>query len=125
MSKVISPKRPRVYMTTAWFLGLMAEVQRTSVTAVAARLGFSRTSISQVCNGCGPYGEGRSSTTNIEIAYRREFEGITCPHTQTTVDVAHCRDVALRNAPSHNPLQMLQWQACQNCSNKPKKEIAP
>lgn len=124
MNKSASPEVRPAYMKTDWFAGLMAEVERTSKTAVAARIGFSRASISQVCNGCGPYGNGRSSTSNIELAYRREFEQISCPHTQVQVDADHCRQVGLRQAPSHNPLQMLQWQACQQCPFKPTKEIS-
>lgn len=110
------------YMDTAWFAGLMDEVRRASKTAVAQKLGFNRSSISQVINGCGPYGDGRASTANIEMAYRRQYEQLTCPHTQMQVGIVHCRETALRNAPTHNPLQMQQWQACQQCAYRPEKD---
>lgn len=123
MSEVIHQLKVRQpYMDTVWFAGLMDEVRRTSKTAVAEKLGFSRSSISQVCNGCGPYGNGRADTANIELAYRRHYEQLICPHTHKQVGIVHCRETALRPAPSHNPMQTLQWQACQQCQYKPAKE---
>jgi hypothetical protein len=106
-------------MDTNWFAGLMDEIRRTSKTAVAEKLGFHRSSISQVCNGCGPYGTGKATTANIELAYRRAYEQLVCPHTQRQAGIAHCREMALRPAPTHNPMQMMQWQACQQCPHKP------
>lgn len=120
----ITAKIRQAYMDTTWFAGLMDEVRRTSKTAVADTLGFNRSTISQICNGCGPYGEGRASTESIELAYRRQFKQLTCPHTQGQVGIVHCREIALRAAPTHNPMQMLQWQACQQCQFKPTKEEA-
>ena len=120
MSDIVKPRQ--AYMDTTWFAGLMDKVRQSSKTAVAERLGFSRSTISQVCNGIGPYGEGRASTKPIELAYIRQYELPECPHTQKQVGIAHCRETALRAAPSHNPMQMLQWQACQHCAFKPTKE---
>lgn len=111
------------YMDTAWFAGLMDEVRRSSKTAVARKLGFDRASISQICNGCGPYGSGKASTKNIELAYRRVYEQLTCPHTNGQVGIDHCRSTSLRAAPTHNPRQMQQWQACQLCPFKPDAEM--
>lgn len=113
------------YMDTAWFAGLMDEVRRSNKTVVARKLGFNRSSISQVCNGCGPYGNGDASTKRIESAYRRQYEQLTCPHTHKQVGIVHCRETALRRAPTHNPLQMQQWQACQRCADRPEKEADP
>jgi len=110
------------YMDTAWFAGLMEEVRRSSKTAVARKIGYNRASISQICNGCGPYGKGEADTKNIELAYRRVFEQLTCPHTKAQVGIGHCRSTALRAAPTHNPRQMQQWQACQRCQHKPDAE---
>lgn len=113
-------KKRQPYMDTAWFAGLTEEIRRSSTTAVAEKLGFNRTTISLVRNGSGPYGKGRASTKNIELAYRAQYEQLTCPHTQSQVGIIHCRATALRTAPTHNPLQMQQWQACQQCQHKPK-----
>jgi hypothetical protein len=119
------PKKEKArqpYMDSAWFAGLMDEVRRTSKMAVADRLGVHRTTISCVCNGCGEYGNGHSSTQKIELAYRRAYEQLICPHTQAQVGIVHCRDIALRAAPTHNPIRMAQWQACQQCQYKPNEK---
>jgi hypothetical protein len=55
----------------------------------------------------------------MEIRYRQAFEQLTCPHTNALVGVKHCRETALRIAPTHNPLHLVQWQACQDCKFKP------
>lgn len=107
------------YMDEQWFINMLKEVDSSSKTDIAKKLGFARPSFSLVCNGSGPYGDGRASTKNIELAYRREYEQLVCPHTKGQVGIAHCRETALRAAPTHNPLQMMQWQACQQCSYKP------
>lgn len=113
------PATWRAYMNGDWFAGFMSEVQHSSITAVAAKLGLTRVTISQVFNGSGEYGKGKASTSSIEHAYRAQYEKLTCPHTQAHVGIAHCREVALRAAPTHNPLHMQQWQACQQCKYKP------
>lgn len=117
------PATWRAYMNGDWFAGFMSEVQHSSITAVAAKLGIERTTISQVFNGSGEYGKGTSSTGNIERAYRGHYEKLSCPHTQAQVGINHCRELALRAAPTHNPLQMQQWQACQQCRYKPAEKI--
>lgn len=119
-ARPVKEKVRQPYMDTSWFAGLMDEVARTSKTAVAKKLNVDRTTISCVCNGSGEYGNGRASTKAIETAYRQHFEQLVCPHTQTQVGVTHCIEVALRVAPTHNPMQMQQWQACQQCQHKPK-----
>jgi len=116
-------KKPQPYINESWFIGLMREVSMSSKAAVGAKMGIKRTVISQVCNGCGPYGDGRSSVKRIEQAYRRTYEQITCYHTKQVVNVEHCREMALCKAPTHNPLRMIQWQECQRCEFKPMAEI--
>lgn len=113
-------KTPQPYMCEAWFAGLMREVAQSNKSAVARKMGMKRTSISQVCNGCGPYGDGRSSVKPIELAYRRVYEQIICTHTQKEVGIDYCRDMALRLAPTQNPMRMMHWQSCQQCPHKPK-----
>jgi hypothetical protein len=112
------------YMDSDWFASMKEEVRRSSVAAVAAKIGFHRSSLSQVLNGCGPYGDGRSSTKQIELAWRQHFEQLTCPHTDEQVGIEHCRKHALGAAPTHNPMSMQQWRSCQQCQYKPKGEKA-
>ncbi len=114
----MSNKQP-AYMQAEWFNGLKKEISATSVTAVAARLDISRTTLSVFINGKGLYGSGGAKPDAIELRYRRVFEQLVCSHTGALVGVQHCREVALRPAPTHNPLQMVQWQTCQQCGYKP------
>lgn len=92
------PKTWRAYMNSDWFAGFMSEVQHSSITTVASKLGIKRTTISQVFNGSGEYGKGTASTGNIERSYRGHYEKLSCPHTQAQVGINHCRELALRAA---------------------------
>lgn len=116
-------KAPQAYMSEAWFAGLMHEVAQSSKAAVGVKMGIKRTVISQVCNGCGPYGDGRASVKRIEVAYLRAFEQIVCTHTQKEVGIDYCRDMALRQAPTQNPMRMMHWQSCQSCQYKPNRSL--
>lgn len=108
------------YFKLDWFKSLKAEIDVTSVTAVALKIGVSRTTLSIFIHGKGLYGSGKASSVNMETRYRQSFEKLTCPHTNEQVGIDHCRDNALRSAPTHNPRQMQQWQACQQCKYKPQ-----
>ncbi|MFZ6687537.1 MarR family transcriptional regulator [Undibacterium sp. SXout11W] len=90
-------------------------------------MSICRAKLSQVMNGCGAYGTGAASTAHIERDYRRTFEKMECPHSEQSVSISICRENALSAAPTHNPRQMMQWQACQQCVHKPKPltEAAP
>ncbi len=113
------------YMDTDWFRSLQAEVSKSTVSAVAVQMGICRPKLAQVLNGSGLYGSGKASTAKIEAEYRRTFEQITCPFNGNEVTIELCREHALRPAPTHNPRLMMQWQACQNCPNKPKPVAVP
>lgn len=113
------------YMSTDWFKSLQAEVSKSTVTAVAVQMGICRPKLAQVLNGSGLYGSGKASTAKIEAEYRRTFEQITCTFNSKQVSIAHCREHALRPAPTHNPRLMMQWQSCQTCPNKPKPIAFP
>ncbi|WP_316154753.1 MarR family transcriptional regulator [Cupriavidus sp. BIC8F] len=112
-------KRP-AYMEAEWFEGLRREVKSGTQKAVADRMGISRSTLAIVLNGLGEYGNGKSSTVRIEMRYRQAFEQIECPFSGNQVGVEHCREKALGAAPTHNPLKMQQWQACQACQYRPK-----
>ncbi|MDP1980504.1 MarR family transcriptional regulator [Undibacterium sp.] len=113
------PKKKPDYFNTVWFNAMHAETKATSISAVAVKMGVSRPTLSVFINGLGAYGSGHASPANMEIRYRKAFEQLTCPHTGAMVGAVHCRESALRTAPSHNPIQMMQWQACQSCQHKP------
>ncbi|WP_416053100.1 MarR family transcriptional regulator [Cupriavidus basilensis] len=112
------------YMSEPWFEGLQREIKASTQRAVAERMGVSRPTLSVLVNGLGEYGAGKAKTDRIETRYRQAFEQISCPHTGETVGAQHCREKALRQAPTHNPLQLNHWKACQDCRYKPAA-IAP
>lgn len=114
----MSSNKP-TYMQADWFNGLLREVAATSITAVAAKLGIKRPTLSLLVNGSGLYGSGKAKPDAIELRFRQQFEQLNCPHTGKKVGVAHCREMALRRPPTHNPLLLMQWQACQECSYLP------
>lgn len=114
-----SPKPRPAYMDADWFQGLMREIGRSTQRAVAERLGVSRPTLSVLVNGLGEYGSGGAKTDRFETRYRQAFEQIPCPHTGATVGVEHCREKALRQPPTHNPLLLNHWKACQGCQYKP------
>lgn len=114
------PVQP-AYMAAPWFAALRIEIERANVTAVAARMGVSRVNLSLFVHGKGEYRVGGRAKPNLmEARYRRAFEQIVCPHTTSVVEVDDCRVIALRPAPTHNPLQLAHWQCCQRCPYRPK-----
>lgn len=108
------------YMDADWFKALEREVAATNKTQVALKMGVDRATVSAVVNGLAAYGKGTAKTTNFEREFRRAYEQLECPYTGGNVGAVYCRENALCSAPTHNPLQMMHWQACQQCSHKPR-----
>jgi len=106
-------------MDAEWFHGLWREVKASTQAVVAARMGVSRSTLTVLLNGSGAYGAGQARTDGMERRYRQAFEQIECPHDGKTVGADHCREKALRQAPTHNPLQLNHWKTCQGCKFKP------
>lgn len=107
------------YMNADWFQSLKTEVDASSKAAVARKMQVDRSTLSAAMNGLGEYGKGKASTSGIELQFRRAYEQLKCPHTLKVIGIAECRSNALGAAPTHNPRQMMHWQACQSCPNKP------
>lgn len=107
------------YMDADWFVSLQREVKASTQKQVAERLGVSRSTLTVLLNGLGEYGNGGAKTDRFEIRFRQAFEQIECPFNGETVGATHCREKALRSAPTHNPLQLNHWKACQDCRYKP------
>ncbi|XQM34228.1 HTH cro/C1-type domain-containing protein [Cupriavidus sp. H19C3] len=106
-------------MDTVWFADLRDQVRASTQAKVAERLGVSRSTLTVFLNGSGEYGNGGAKGDRFERRYREAFEQIPCPHTGETVGVTHCQAKALRSAPTHNPMQLNHWKACQVCAYKP------
>lgn len=108
------------YMDADWFKALEREVNASNKTQVALKMGVDRATVSAVVNGLAAYGKGTASTNNFEREFRRAYEQLDCPYSGKQVGGEYCRERALCAAPTHNPLQMQHWQACQQCSHKPR-----
>ncbi|BAK76464.1 hypothetical protein NH8B_2078 [Pseudogulbenkiania sp. NH8B] len=105
-------------MTTSeprWLELLRAEAERTSIAAIAGRLGYSRTSISLVLAGKYPVAPDRIARAAIAL-----LDVVECPHAGQTLPLAECRSVALGAAPTHHPMKLGHWRACQRCPNRPQ-----
>jgi len=103
-------------MTTSeprWLALLRAEAKRTSNVAVAKRLGYSRTTISLVLAGRYPGG-----TERIAAAVLAELDARDCPYLQQSIQAVECHDIAFGSAPTHHPMKLAHWRACQHCPNR-------
>lgn len=106
-------------MTTSeyWLNLLRSEVGRSSIAATAKLLGYSRPSISLVLAGRYPGDTGR-----IAKAVLAKLDTQTCPHLGGQISSGQCREIALAAAPTHHPMKLGHWRACQRCPNRPASE---
>lgn len=106
-------------MTTSerWLGLLQAEVARSSMGQAAKRLGYSRTSVSLVLAGKYP-----GNTAHIARAALALLDVVACPHAGQTLTQADCRAIALGAAPTHHPIKLGHWRACQRCPHRPQGE---
>lgn len=89
---------------------------------VAERLGVSRAYVSRAM----------SAGSSAYVAVPQKFisrvldleSDVDCPAAGGRVARAECRK-ALQPAPTHNPLSMRIWRACQTCALKPHHEVKP
>lgn len=105
-------------MTTSeprWLSLLRAEAGRTSMRSVAGRLGYSRTSISLVLAGKYPGNPDRIAKAALAL-----LDVVECAHIRQTIPQTECRSIALGAAPTHHPMKLGHWRACQRCPNRPK-----
>ncbi|MDQ2822431.1 MAG: helix-turn-helix domain-containing protein [Pseudomonadota bacterium] len=98
-----------------WLEMLRAEAARTTIAAVAVRLGYSRTTISLVMAGKYP-----GSTEKIAAASLAALEpvlAVSCPYLGIQIELATCQEHANQRVPTHNPSKMHHWRACHQCPN--------
>lgn len=95
-----------------WLEILRAEADQTSITAVAARLNYSRAAISLALSGKYP-----GDTKKIEAAVLAELAGqLYCPHLRETISRNACDDYAKSRMPTSDPQRLRHWHSCQGCS---------
>lgn len=102
-------------MTTPWLELLNDAVVASNRTAVARRLGISRTAVSLVL--AGKYG---AKTTRIEAKVLAVIgNSVDCPAMGKAIVLDKCREYHQARAPMHNPIAMQHWRACQRCPHNP------
>jgi len=95
----------------AWLALLRAAVDAAqSMRAVGHTLGYSPTSISQVLAG-----NYAGKTTRIEKRVMEVYGQRTCTHTGLLVTALDCHTASTARAPTHNPMRISAWRACQTC----------
>lgn len=98
-----------------WIRLLATEVARGNRTQAARRIGISRTAVSLVLVNRYP----SPSTARIERKVLQALGQLDCLAKGQQVTLIECQDFRERPAPTHNPMSMRHWRACQHCPNNP------
>lgn len=103
-----------------WREILTREIEATSVTAVAKKIGYARTSVSLLHHG-RYLGDNKHITAAIIEAFAKE---ITCPHLKREIAPAECREMRDAPMPQSDPKKFRHWTVCRSCPNNPGKAPA-
>ena len=101
------------YMNEGWFALLKAQIAAASLRQVAAELGYSGTTLSLIVHG-----KYAGKTDRVAAAVAARYETVACPYQGKTIPLHECRSTAEGKAPTHNPMKMQQWLACQKCAKR-------
>ena len=101
------------YMHEGWFALLKARIAAASLRQVAAELGYSGTTLSLIVHG-----KYAGKTDRVAAAVAARYETVACPYQGKTIPLHECRSTAQGKAPTHNPMKMQQWLACQKCAKR-------
>lgn len=85
--------------------------------AVAIRLGYSREMVARVLSPNDPL---EMSERFVDRVIDRFHVIPVCPATEQQQPRSECRRLSSQPAPTHNPLSMRIWRACQSCPHKPE-----
>lgn len=116
--------RAAVEAEEAWLVLLLAACAHhpRGRAGVADRLGVSRAYVSRALATAAGGKSGIGSGVGEKFQRRvidRLCEVRECPATLQAQPVSECRRIALKPAPTHNPLLMRIWGVCQSCMYKP------
>lgn len=104
----------------SWHDILKREVAASTVTAVAEKIGYKRTSLSLALHGNYP-----GDTKHIAAAIVETFsQEITCPHLKREIAPAECREMRDAPMPQSDPKKFRHWTVCRSCPNNPGKAPA-
>lgn len=107
------------YMRENWFLLLKEKIKTLGVRKAASQLGYSPTAVSLVLSG-----KYKGGTSKMEEAVIKTFSVRHCPYLGLPINVGVCEGLSSAPAPTHNPLKMAQWKACQSCPKRCDKQAA-
>lgn len=105
------------YMNEEWFTVLKAEIAKSSMSKIARKIGYSPTSISLILNGKYAGKPDKVAQKVLEI-----FTKVSCPYERAELPRSGCIEIALSPAPTHNPIKMQHWRACQKCPKRPSEK---
>lgn len=94
---------------------LGAEVARSSMAKAGQRIGMSRTAVSLVLANRYP----SPSTAGVERRVMDALGRLECVALGEVVTASECQSYREKAAPTHNPMAMQHWRACQHCPNNP------
>ena len=97
------------YMEKQWFKVLKEEVERSSQRLAAEKFGVSLTTVSLIMNG-----KYQAKTDKVADRVMQVYTNVECPYTGSVMTLKDCREQAASQAPTHNPIKMQHWRACQN-----------
>lgn len=95
---------------------LESAIAASSVTAVAARLGVARSSLSLLRNGHYPGSTARMERRIVAVL------GASCPIYGDPVTEDECNMRRATPMPTSNPYALRRWRECQQCQQNRKKE---
>lgn len=95
----------------------VAAAGKKGKAAVAARLGVSRCYVSRVLSPNDKCGFPEALAKKVIDRYHVIPE---CPATLQPQPLSECARISRGDAPTHNPLSMRIWRACQTCTFKPE-----
>ena len=98
------------------FVSLLAgEVNRSNRTLAGRRIGMSRSAVSLILSNRYP----SPSTAGVERRVMEALGRIECVALCEVITAEQCQTFRERRAPTHNPMAMQHWRACQHCPNNP------
>jgi hypothetical protein len=98
-------------MSKTWIGLLRAEARRTSISAAARRIGYSRPAVSGVLAG-----RYHGDTSRIAARVLAVLGGmILCPHTEAEMKLDACRRWRARPMPLGSAADLRHWRACRAC----------
>lgn len=96
---------------------LRAEAGRTSILAVAERIGKSRPALSLVLSGTYI-----ASPDRILRAALAALDRVACPYLGAEVEAGYCKETNTGPTPTWDPSALAQRRMCQTCQNRPQQE---